>query len=107
AVVVEVAGADAGRPARAAGQAGAIGDVGERAVVVVPVQPRPRRLARRIRLIFARPFFQARAIQNQRVDPAVVVVVEKGDAGAIGLDDEPLLVDAAVDRRLAQSGAVG
>ncbi|PYR03688.1 MAG: hypothetical protein DMG00_25630 [Acidobacteria bacterium] len=50
---------------------------------------------------------QPRPVQHERIDPAVVVVVEQRDAGAIGFDDEAFAVDAAVGGRLAQPRPVG
>ena len=116
AVVVVVAGTDArcppdivssGSPFPPVHQTGARRHITERAVVIIPVQPGQRRFPRRIRFGFARPRLQPRPVQNERIHPAVVVVVEERDAGAVGLDDEALAIDVAIDRRLAQSGAIG
>ena len=75
AVVVDVADRDAGLvgPAAHGGDSGLGGDVGERAVVIVVVQ-RVRRVGR--------------AVDEVEILEAVVVVVERGDAGAEGLVHE-------------------
>ena len=105
AVVVVVADADARCPADRA-ETGARRDIGERAIVVVAVEMRRGSPAGRMRLVLARQLLQPRAVQHQRVQPAVVVVVEECDAGPVGFDDETLAVDAAVHRRLAQPGTI-
>ena len=67
----------------------------KRAVAVVAIEPVGRG---------GRRVLQPRAAQHQHVEPAVVVVVEEGDAAADDLDDVALGVDAAVDARLRQPG---
>ena len=51
------------------------------------------------RLVLARPLGEPRAVQHEGVEQPVAVHVDERDAGAVGLDDEPLLLDAAVDGR--------
>ena len=100
AVVVVVADADAGLPAGAR-QAGFFGDVGEGAVAIVFVEMRSRRLA-------GRPVgVEARAVGEINVEPAVVVVIEKGQAAALGFDDVALVIDRAPDVGSIQAGFVG
>ena len=94
AVVVVVADRHRRRPAGAR-QPRLRRDVGERAVAVVLVEA--------IRG-FGRRVLEAGAAQHQDVHPAVVVVVEEGDAAPDDLDDVALRVDAAVDARLRQPG---
>ena len=90
AVVVVVAHADAGLPAGAP-QAGFFGDVGESAVAIVFVEMRGGSLA-------GRPVgVEACAVGQINVQPAVVVVVEKGQAAAFGFDDVTLVIDRAPD----------
>ena len=98
-VVVVVAGAHAGRPPGAA-QPDPIGHVRERAVAPVAIQPIGRRLAGAKRRVAPLAVSEASAAQHERVEPAVAVVVDERDTGAVGLDDEPLSIDAAVDRRM-------
>ena len=90
-VVVVVAGARALSPS-AQCQAGAAGDVFERAVALVAIEMAGRLLAFRKSL-------QGRAVDDEGVEPAVVVVVERGDAGAGGLEQETIGANAAVDGR--------
>ena len=90
AVVVVVADGDRRRPAGAR-QAGLRGHVGERAVAIVLVQAVGRAGGRA---------FEARAAEDEDIQPAVVVVVEEGDAAADGFEDVGLGVGAAVDDRL-------
>ena len=73
AVVVVVGDGAAHAELRAAGDAGLVGDVGERAVAVVLVE---RVLERRLRLVEV----AGAAVDHEDVDPAVVVVVEERDA---------------------------
>ena len=47
---------------------------------------------------------EAAAVGEIDVEPSVVVVVEKGDAAALGLDDDALVFDAAPDIRNVQAG---
>ena len=100
AVVVVVADADAGLPAGAS-QAGFFGDIGERSVAIVLVQMRGRSLARRPVGV------EARAIGEIDVEPAVVVVIEEGQAAAFGFNDVALVIDAAPDVGSIQSGFAG
>ena len=97
AVVVVVAGTDARRPTRAA-QPGALGDVLERAVALVPIEAVGRRLGRWITRVGPLAVAKARAAQHERVNPAIAIDVGKGHAGAVGLEDESLAIDAAIDR---------
>ena len=90
AVVVVVADADAGLPAGAR-EAGFRGDVGEGSVAIIFVEMRGRLFAGfPIRV-------EARAVGQINVEPAVVVVVEKGEAAAFGFDDVVFVIDAAPD----------
>ena len=90
AVVVVIADADAGLPAGAR-QSGSFGDVGERAVAIVLVQMRSGRLSGRPR------FAETRSVREINIEPAVVIVIEEGDAAAFGLDDVALVIGASPD----------
>ena len=98
AVVVVVAGAGARRPSGRA-EPRTRGDVLEAAAAAVAIEARHRRFGGAPRGERARARLQARAVHHQRVDEAVVVHVEPGDARAVRLDDEALLGFAAVDHR--------
>jgi hypothetical protein len=78
-VIVVVTDADALAPA-GMGQAGFFSDIGKRAVVVVVVEMIGRSL-------LYGGVFEFRAVDDEDVGPAVVVVVEDRDAGAGGFDD--------------------
>ena len=96
-VVVVVADADAGLPA-GSGEAGVFGDIGERAVAIVFEEMGCGRLA------FWPGGIEAIAVGEVDVEPAVVVVVEKCDAAAFGLDDGGFVIDAAPDVWESESG---
>jgi hypothetical protein len=88
-IVVVIAYANAGLPAGAP-QARLLRHVGKGAVAVVLVQMRGRLLARRPMRI------EAISIGQVDVQPSVIVVVEeRPDSASLGLNDEPLAVDAA------------
>src|SRR5258706_507257 len=48
--------------------------------------------------------FQFRAVDDESVGPAIIVVIEDGDAGSRGLDDVFLRVFAAENDRCCKSG---
>ena len=102
AVVVVVTGAHARGPAGAP-HAGGVGHVLEGSVPLVPVQPVGRRGARGVLRFGPRAVLQTGSAERQRIQPPVVVVVDEGHAGAVGLDDEPLAIDPAVHHRIAQA----
>ena len=79
-------------------QPGFFGHVRKRAVTIVLVQAirRPWRRAR-----------QTSAVQNEQVEPAIVVVVEKRDPAPDDLDDVALRVLAAVHSRLGETRGFG
>ena len=81
-VVVVVADAHAGSPA-APGEAARGGHVGEAAAAVVAIQ-------RDHRVAACGDVLARRAVDDQRVEIAVVVVVEERRAVAVGVDDEVL-----------------
>ena len=100
AVVVVVAHADSGLPA-GAGESGFFGDVGERSVAIVFVQVRRRSFARGpVRV-------EARSVRQIDIEPAVVVVIEKGETAAFGFDDVVLVIDAAPNVRGIEAGFLG
>ena len=102
AVVVVVADADALAPAGVQ-QAGFLGDVGERAVVIVVVE-----MVRWRASFCARDgVIELRAVDDENVGPAVVVVVEDGDAGAGGFDDVFFGGDAAKGVGHCEAGFFG
>src|SRR5205814_1707894 len=98
-VVVVVAGADRLSPAGCR-EAGFAGHVGERAVVVIPVQ-----VAHRGGLSVRR--LQACAVDQKNIRPPVVVVIEDGDAAARCLEDVLLAALAADDRARGETGRGG
>src|SRR5260370_1267523 len=79
AIVVVIADAHALSPAGVS-QAGFFGNIGERAVMVVAVE-----VARRCTAL--RQGFQRRAVYDENVGPAIIVVIENGDAGSRRFDD--------------------
>ena len=89
AIVVVVADGNAEAPA-IVGDAGLLGDVGEGAVVVVVEE---RGVGRGD---FAGERVVRRSVDEIDVEPAVVVVVEQADSGAVGLEDELLFRRAHV-----------
>src|SRR5206468_11914455 len=76
-VVVVVAGADARRPTGPT-QAGSIRYIFEGAVVEISVKAVGWGRAGRIRDLLSCPLLQPRTAQRERVQPAVVVVVDQG-----------------------------
>ena len=88
AIIVVVAYANPGLPASAC-QPGFLRDVGKGAISVVLVKTRSRLLASRPLLV------QPCSIRQVNVQPAVVVVVEKCDATALGFDDVALAIRAS------------
>src|ERR1039458_6509830 len=96
-IVIVIRDGDTVRPTHAR-ETGLRGDIGEGAIPVVLVEPvsGPRR----------RPF-QTRAAEHQDVQPAVVIVIEEGDAAAHRFDDVQVAVDAAVNHRFAQARVRG
>src|SRR5260370_10402080 len=79
AIVVVIADAHALSPAGVS-QAGFFGDIGERAVMVVAVE-----VVRRCTDL--RQGFQRGAVYEENVGPAIIVVIENGDAGSRRFDD--------------------
>ncbi len=99
AVVVVIAHAHALTPT-GVGQAGSCGDIGERAVVIVAVEVACRSFARW-------QGFQRRAVDDENVGPAVIVVIKDGNTGPRSLDDVFLRVFAAENDRCSKSGFLG
>lgn len=91
AVIVIIADADALSPA-GGGKTCFFGNVGECAVVVV-MEEMVSRGSSRIRFVAG----HRRSVHNEDIGPAVIVVVEDGDAGTGGFDDVALGVDTAVN----------
>ncbi len=96
AIVIVVADADALSPA-ARGQARFRGDIGERAIVIVVVE-----MIRRAVAGFRR--FQGCTVDDEDVRPAIIVVIEDGDACSGCLDDVLLAVETAEDLRHREPG---
>src|SRR5579883_864428 len=94
AVVIVIPDGDAGGPHGAA-QAGFFGDIGERAVAMVAVEP-DRRARRRV--------LPAPAGEQNDILPAVVVIIDEGDAAAHRIHDVVVDLRAAIDDRRAQAG---
>src|ERR1700722_4865131 len=102
AIVVVVADTNALAPA-GMGEAGFLGDVGETAVVIVVIQMTSGGFLGGSRI-------EAGAVSDENVGPAVVVVVENGDAGAGGFKDVFFGVYAAKNYRVGETcffGGVG
>ena len=89
AVVVVIADADALSPTRS-GEAGLCSDIRESSVVIVAIEMISRRWSGRKR-------FEPGSVHQKNIGPAVIVVIKDRDAGAGGLDDVFLGVDAAED----------
>ena len=102
AVVVVIAHADAGAPAGAA-QAGLFRHVGEGAVAVVLEKVLGGSLAVGIGFFIG----QADAVGQVDVQPAVLVVIEKGNAAALGFNDVLLRLDASPDVGDIDAGLFG
>src|SRR5262249_49195596 len=98
-IVVVVADADALSPARGI-QTGSFSHVCEGSVVVVVIQATGRPFSRGKSIEFG-------AIYQKDVGPAIVVVVENGDAVSRGLDDVFLGVDSAEDVLCSQPRLFG
>jgi len=77
-------------------QPGFFGDVGERAVVIVAVEVAGRRFVRT-------ESFQLRAVDDENVRPAVVVVIKNGDSCSRRFDDVLFRCFAAENNRCAKS----
>src|SRR3979490_485277 len=78
-------------------KAGFFGDVGESAVAVVVVEMAGGRFAG------GQPF-QFRAVDDENIGPAVIIVIEDGGAGSCCLDDVLLRVFAAENDRCCKPG---
>lgn len=91
AIIVIIADADS-LPPTGVGQAGFARDLGESAVVIVMVEMTGREVAGGRRI-------ESGAVNDEDVRPAIVVIVEDGDAGPGSLDDVFLGVHAAKDFR--------
>ena len=100
AVVVVVGNRAAISPA-VVGHAGLLRDIGERAVVIVVEQRGVRRLFLAVERV------EGRAVDEVDIEPAVVVVVDQANAGAVGLDDEVLLRGAHLVDPAGEPGLFG
>ena len=100
AVVVVVGDRAAIAPA-VVGHAGLGAHIGKCAIVVVVEQ---RGVGR---LFFAVERVEGRAVDQVDVEPAVVVVVDQADAGAVGLDDELLFRHAHLVDPAGEAGLFG
>ena len=101
AVIVVVSNADALSPASCR-EARLRGDIGESPIVIVAIEMVAGSLpSRKFREL---GFVQLRSIHQENVGPAIVVVVEDGDAGAGGLDDVFLGLDTAKDFLHGEAG---
>ena len=97
AVIVVIADANSGLPTRAA-KTGSFRDVGERAVAIVLVETRSRSFARG-------PFgVEARSVGQINVEPAVMIVIEEGEAATLRFDDVLLVIDTAPNIGRNQAG---
>jgi hypothetical protein len=72
--------------------------VGEGSVAVVFVEPVIGVIRRMI---------ETRATQDEDIQPAVIIVIDKGHAAAHSFDDVILAGNAAVDHRCTQAGLLG
>src|SRR5579872_1394890 len=96
-VVVVISDANTVSPAGGM-QSGLFSHVGKRSIAVVFVQA--------VRG-FGRSAIESGSAEQKNVDPAIIVVIDKGAAAAVRLKDIFLAVDAAVDGRLMQSSGLG
>ena len=87
-IIVEIAHADAGLPTGTP-EPRLFSNIGKGAVTVVLVQVRDRFLSSRPMRI------EAISIAEVDVEPAVMVVVEKGQSASLGFNDDPLAVYTA------------
>src|SRR5579859_1272540 len=99
AVIVIVADAGSLAPA-GVGQAGFVRDIGESTVVIVMVEMAGREIARGRRI-------ESGAVHDEDVWPAVVVVIEDGDASSGRFNDVFFGVHAAKDFRGGETGFFG
>src|SRR4051812_12531807 len=81
-------------------QAGFYGDVSKRAVVIVSIEVVGRRFT-------AGRGFKRSAVHDENIWPAVIVIVENGNAGAGGLDDVLLGANATEDVHHGEPGFFG
>ena len=95
--VVVVPDAD-GRCPAAPHQPGVLGHVGERAVAVVSVQAVGGA---------GRDSIHETPVQDEDVEPSVVVVIEERRSAADGLEDEARVIGGAVDRGLGEARFAG
>ncbi len=97
AVIVVIADAYALSPAGAA-QTGGGSDVGKRAVAIVLIEAVGGLLA------LDRFGFEAGAVDQEDIEPAVVIEIEEGGAAAGGFEQKAILLFAAEDGLRAQAG---
>ena len=93
-IVVVIRYSNSAGPACAA-KARLIGNIGEGSIPIVLVEPICRRRS---------VTFQSRSRQEEDVQPTIVVIVQEGHTAANGFQYVGLLVNAAVDGWLCQSG---
>jgi len=99
-VVVVIADADAGLPSGAC-QSGFFGDVGEGAVAVIFVQMGGGRFSRRPMSA------ELSAVSQVDIQPAIIVVIEKGQTASFCFNDVTLMVGGAPDVGDGQAGFFG
>src|SRR5580700_3027843 len=99
AVVVVVADANALAPS-GVGQASFLRDVGKSSVMIIMIEVACRNFARRKRA-------EAGAVHDEDVGPAVVVVVEDGDASSGGFNDVFFGVHATENHRIGEACIFG
>ena len=95
AIVIVVRDGDCARPSTAH-QARLLRNIAERAVSIIFIQP-----IRRARDGLA----GARTAEHQNIQPAIIVIVEKGNSTADRLEDIFLLVNASIDGGGSKAGA--
>src|SRR5689334_5660596 len=85
AIVVVIADANAGLPARA-GEAGFCSDIGEGSVAIVFEEMRSRRSS-------GRPVsIEARSVRQIDIDPTIVIVIKESKSASLGFDDVALAI---------------
>ena len=97
AVVIVIADADAVTPARMA-ESRFLGHIGESAVAIVVIEVICRFLAGGKSLVLG-------AVQQEDIEPAIVVVIEEGDSTTVGLHDVLLRVFVTVNGGSGKAGA--
>ena len=96
-IIVVIADGDAGDPAGTR-EAGFRGDIEKRSIAIVFVQPVAGA---------GRSGAEARATQDQNIEPAIVIVIEERDAATDGFEDMMFGVDGSINAGSGETGCAG